>query len=199
MIKIDFSFYMALILALLFGQIDVYLTYLIALLIHECGHLIIATFFKWEIATLKISAIGGFLKFNDDLVKPPIQTLAVASMGIIFNLILGIILHLTNGPASLTYAQFAIALFNMLPITPLDGSKILQAILRLFLPFNAVLKVLKTTNIICLMIFVLGILSLDLQQYFLVAIMLAIFVGRFGCENAYIYERYKIQKETLVS
>ena len=194
MIKIDFSFYIAVLLALFTRQIDVYLTYLIAIVIHECGHLIIASCLKWEVETFKISAIGGFLTFKNDLSKPVGQSFFVAIGGILFNLIFGIILWALNGPASLVYTQFAIAIFNLLPIAPLDGSKIMQALLRGVFDYKIVLNIIKVANIIFLFVFVLGIIALRWEQYFIVAIVLAVLVGKFQGTVPYIYQRYQIQK-----
>jgi len=192
--KIDFSFYIAMLLALFTRQVDVYLTYLIAIVIHECGHLIMASFFKWEVEELRISAIGGFLTFKNDLSKPALQTFLVALSGIIFNLILGVILFALNGPASLVYTQFAIAIFNLLPIAPLDGSRLIQSLLRGIFDYKTVLNIMKVANIIFLFVFTLGIIALRLEQYFIVAIVLAILVGKFQATVPYVYERYKIQQ-----
>ena len=194
MIKIDFSFYIAILLALFARQIDVYLTYLIAIIIHECGHLIMASLLKWEVEEFRISAIGGFLTFKNDLSKPAIQSFLVATSGIIFNLIFGIILFALNGPASLVYTQFAIAIFNLLPIAPLDGSKLMQSLLRGIFDYKTVLNIMKVANIIFLLIFALGIMALRMEQYFIVAIVLAVLVGKFQATIPYVYERYKIQK-----
>ena len=194
MIKIDVSFYIAILLALFTRQIDVYLTYLIAIIIHECGHLIMASFFKWEIETFRLSAIGGFLTFKNDLSQPASQSFLVAISGIIFNLILGVILFALNGPPSLVYTQFAIAIFNLLPIAPLDGSRLLQSLLRGIFEYKTVLNIMKVANIIFLFIFALGVFALRMEQYFIVIIILAILVGKFQATVPYIYERYKIQK-----
>ena len=192
--KIDFSFYIAILLALFTRQIDVYLTYLIAIIIHECGHLIMASVFKWEVEELRISAIGGFLTFTNDLSKPAVQTFLVALSGIIFNVILGTTLFALNGPPSLVYTQFAIAIFNLLPIAPLDGSKLMQSLLRGVFDYKTVLNITKVANIIFLFIFALGIIALRMEQYFIVAIVLAILVGKFQATVPYVYERYKIQQ-----
>jgi len=196
--KIDFSFYIAIILSLISGQIDIYLTYLIALTIHECGHLIIASIFKWEIFELKISAIGGFLTFKDDLTKPAWESFCVASGGIIFNIIFGLILLLLDGPATLIYTQFAIAIFNLLPITPLDGSRLIQAFLRGVLDYKMVLKVIRIANIIFLIIFILTIAILGLEQYFIVAGILAILVFKYHKMVPYLYQRYRIQNNETI-
>lgn len=191
--KIDFSFYVAILLALFSRQIDVYLTYLIAVIIHECGHLVMASLFKWEMEKFKMTAIGGFLTFKNDLSKPILQSLFVAFGGIFFNLIFAIILIALNGSASLIYTQFAIAIFNILPIAPLDGSKIMQSVLRGIFKYKTVLNIMKVVNIIFLFMFTLGVIALRLEQYFIIVIVLAVFVGKFQATVPYIYERYKIQ------
>ena len=193
MIKIDFSFYIAILLALFLRQIDIYLTYLIAILIHECGHLVMATKFGWQIEEFKISAIGGFLTFKNDLARPIGQSFFVACGGILFNVIFGLILITFDGPSSLIYTQFAIAIFNLLPITPLDGSRIVQAVLRHFFHYKTVLNMTKYLNFIFLTIFILGIIALKQEQYFIVALLLAILVGKYKASAPYLYERYKIQ------
>ena len=193
MIKIDFSFYIALLLAFFSHQIDIYLTYLIAILIHECGHLVMATIFKWSIIEFRLSALGGFLRFNNELCQPVGKSLLVALGGVLFNLIFGCLLILFGGPSSLIYTQFAIVIFNLLPIHPLDGSRIVQAILRHFFAYKSVLNISKYLNIIALVVFIIAIITFGQEQYFIVAIMLAVLVGKFQATAAYTYERYKIQ------
>jgi len=192
--KIDFSFYLALLLALFSRQIDVYLAYLIAVIIHECGHLIIASLFKWEVELLKITAIGGFLTFKNDLSKPRLQAFLVACGGVFFNVILVIMLTLLDGSPTLIYPQLTIIIFNLLPIAPLDGSKIMQSLMRGFFEYRTVLNIMRVTNTIFLAIFAIGVIALRLEQYFIAVIVLAVLVGKFQATVPYIYERYKIQK-----
>lgn len=194
--KIDFSFYLAVLLAIFSRQVDVYLTYIIAILIHECGHLAVATLFKWKLESFRLTAIGGFLSFENDLSKPLQQIFFVYLGGVAFNLIFAIVLILVNGSASLIYTQFAIIIFNLLPIAPLDGSKILQSILNKVTGYKKTLGILKVMNIVFLIVFALAVWSLRLEQYFIVVIVLAVLVGRFQGHAPYIYERYKIQKDS---
>lgn len=192
--KVDFSFYLVILLAIFSRQVEVYLTYLIAILIHECGHLSFATLFKWKIESFRLTAIGGFLTFENDLSKPMFQSFFVALGGVVFNFIFAAVLIGMGGPASLIYTQFAIAFFNLLPIAPLDGSKLLQAVLNQIAGYKKTLDILKVTNMVFLSVFALAVWSLRLEQYFIVVIVLAVLVGRFQGSVPYIYERYKIQK-----
>ncbi|MCL2559647.1 MAG: site-2 protease family protein [Turicibacter sp.] len=114
--------------------------------------------------------------------------------GIAFNLIFATALMIADGPSSLIYTQFAIAIFNLLPVAPLDGSKILQVLLNKVISYKKSLDVLKVTNVIFLAIFALGVWSLRLEQYYLVVVVLAVLVGKFQAMVPYIYERYKVQR-----
>lgn len=192
--KIDFSFYFAVLLAIFSSQVDVYLTYIIAILIHECGHLTVATLFNWKLETFRLTAIGGFLNFKNDLYKPLRQSFFVYLGGVAFNFIFAMVLLIAHGPPSLIYTQFAIMIFNLFPIAPLDGSKVLQSVLNKMLDYKKTLDILKVTNVVFLIVFALAAWSLRLEQYYIVVIVLAVLVGRFQGEAPYIYERYKIQK-----
>ena len=192
--KIDFSFYLAVLLAIFSRQVDVYLTYIIAILVHELGHLVFANIFKWKLESFRLTAIGGFLSFENDLIQPLRQIFLVNLGGVIFNCIFIIILRWVNGPASLIHTQLAIIIFNLLPIAPLDGSKILQGILNKVVGYKKTLSILKVLNMIFLFIFALAVGSLRLEQYFIAVVVLAVLVGKFQGHAPYMYERYKILK-----
>lgn len=192
---IDFSFYFAFCLALFSRNLDVYLTYLIAILIHECGHLLVASLYKWEVESFKLTALGGFLTFKDDLAKPPLQSIGVALGGICFNGLFIVFLTLFEGPAALIYTQYAIIVFNLLPVTPLDGSKVFQGLLRFILDYRLTLRILKATNCVFLLLFTGAVVAFRWHSYMVVAIVLAVYVGKFSGTWPYLYERYLIQSD----
>jgi len=193
LMTVDFSFYFVFCLALFSRNLDVYLTYLIAILIHECGHLLVASLYKWEVESFKLTALGGFLTFRNDLARPPLQSMVVALGGILFNGMLIVVLKMLDGPPALIYTQFAIIVFNLLPVTPLDGSKVFHSLLRLLFDYRYTLRVLKATNFIFLVLFTGIIIALRLHSYVVVAVVLAVYVGKFSAAHPYLYERYLIQ------
>ena len=195
LIKIDLSFYFALLLALLSQNMPIYLTYLIAILIHECGHLLIANGFKWELEEVKLTALGGFLTFKDDLTRPPLQSILVALGGIFSNLLFMALLKLLQGPEQLIYTQLAIITFNLLPVVPLDGSRVVQSLLRLRMNYKCTLNVLKVINVLFLAVFFGAVVWFYLESYFIVVAILAIHVFRYNTTTPYLYERYKIRRE----
>jgi len=193
LITVDFSFYFTFFLAFASCNMDVYLTYLIAILIHECGHLVMASFFKWEVESFKLTALGGFLSFKDQLARGPLESIGVALGGITFNVLFIAVLKLTGGSDALIYTQFAVIVFNLLPITPLDGSKVLHGLLRLSLEYRQTLNLLLVLNFFFLVLFFCAVIVFELHSYLVVAVILAIYVMKYNEAMPYLYERYLIQ------
>ena len=108
------------------GYFKLYIFFLIILFVHEIGHILSALFFKWRIKEIIVLPMGLLLKFEDNLNKPLIEEAIIASMGIIFQLIFICFIH----NKILTTCSNIIILFNLLPIFPLDGAKILNILLN---------------------------------------------------------------------
>ena len=68
-IKFDISFYIITILAISLGFVDQYIIFVVTILIHELGHLVMAAICRWKLEELKFSGIGGVLSFSGELNK----------------------------------------------------------------------------------------------------------------------------------
>lgn len=134
-VKLDWSFYTITLLAILTGYFNQYFIFAITILIHELGHLVMAFFFKWELIELKFFAFGGVMKFKGELNKSNVEDLIISIGGILMNLILLIgLLLFQNQERSViaqkfysdwVWAQTFVILFNLVPLPPLDGSRLL--------------------------------------------------------------------------
>lgn len=111
-----------------------------------------------------------------------------------FNFAFALVLFFVNGPGNLIYTQLVIGVFNLLPISPLDGSKIFHLLLGRLFSYKKSLDVLRVTNFIFLFLFAGATWALRLEQYYLVVVVLAVLVVRFGATVPYLHERHKIQK-----
>lgn len=109
-----------------FGFFKIYLSFMFVLIIHELGHIIFALIFKWHIKQIVILPLGFLLKFEDNLNKPLIEEFLIAIMGVAFQSILVLIYHNNN----ILICSNIILFFNLLPIYPLDGSKIINVFLN---------------------------------------------------------------------
>ncbi|NLP14393.1 MAG: peptidase M50 [Clostridium sp.] len=118
------------------GYIIKYLLIFASILIHEIAHIIVAVFGKRKLVSIKIFAIGlsAEIKEKDDNRLNP---LFIYISGPLSNILLALICFITNtyyfvfsdNMRFFIYANVALAIFNMLPVLPLDGGKIIRDIL----------------------------------------------------------------------
>ena len=123
-------FYITMIIMLITGLFKVFLLFLFIIITHELGHLLAITIFKWQIKKIILLPFGALILIEDDINKPLIEELIITIMGPLFQII-----TLFCFPF-LDYISIPLLLFNLLPIYPLDGSKLLNIFLNKLLPFK---------------------------------------------------------------
>ncbi|GEN56006.1 hypothetical protein GCM10012290_09500 [Halolactibacillus alkaliphilus] len=140
---VDFSFYLMVVLVVLTGQLTDYLILLIIMTWHECGHYFTAVVFKWPIEAMRLFMFGCVMDTDAFLMRPykeqwlvllmgPLQHVAIASVCIVLG-------RYTGYTTFFNHAQqlnITLLTFNLLPIWPLDGGKILYLLLSVVLPFK---------------------------------------------------------------
>ena len=118
--------YIVALVFILVGYFKLYLSFMLVLFIHELGHVTLSLILKWNIKSIILFPLGLLLKFDDCLNKPLIEELIISISGVIFQLIFVSFVH----NYYLIIASDIILVFNILPIYPLDGSKIINIILN---------------------------------------------------------------------
>lgn len=122
---------------LLFG-----IGFLISIILHELGHSIVALRKGCRVRQITLMVVGGAAQM-DRIPERPWDEFAVAIAGPIVSLALGLILiplgHLLPLPLDLPaqtnlieyigYANIVLLIFNLIPAFPMDGGRILRAIL----------------------------------------------------------------------
>lgn len=117
--------------------------------LHEFGHALVAKHFHYKTKNITLLPIGGVANM-ESLPEDPKQELAVAIAGPIVNVIIAILLYgylaVTNnllleldefelGQSNFLFVLMAanlfIAAFNMVPAFPMDGGRVLRALLAL--------------------------------------------------------------------
>ena len=133
------------------------------IIIHELGHYTVAKLNKLNVEKITIYPYGGLVKMNN-LVNTNInKELNVAISGILFQsfyYLIIILLHKEGIIREYIFNLFntyntSILLFNILPIHPLDGSKILNLLLSKIVPYNLANKLNIIVSIITLITMVL--------------------------------------------
>ena len=94
----------------------------LAIVLHECGHLLMAFICKVKVKELGLCAKGAFIRRSP--ADSHHEELLIASAGIATNLLLAMTFHGTR----LATINCAVALVNVIPFLGSDGQRILQTI-----------------------------------------------------------------------
>jgi Zn-dependent protease/CBS domain-containing protein len=118
----------------------------VGVVIHELGHSVVAMRFGFPIASITLWLFGGVAQLSE-MPENWKQELLIAIAGPIVSILLGVVSFLAflQTPVSLPAVKFllgylalmnlALAAFNLLPGFPMDGGRVLRAILARFLPY----------------------------------------------------------------
>ena len=148
-IKFNISFLIILLLGMVTGLYKEVLIFSSLILIHEAGHLVIGLIFRKEIEKVTIYMFGGYIKFKSKINTPFLEDFFIAIAGFISQTIylLVILLLYKQGIVTEFYHTsfikyyWGILIFNLVPIHPLDGYKLLKIILLRFFSFKLANKI----------------------------------------------------------
>lgn len=115
--------------------------------VHEMGHVFAARMYDIKVLSVQMLPFGGVAVMEDSGNLTAGREIVIALAGPLQNLMLigaSLLLHaigIWDGPFLSYFIQsnLLIALFNLLPILPLDGGKISQALCSLVMPYYATL------------------------------------------------------------
>lgn len=116
--------------------------------IHELGHVVAAQHYGWKVAEIQLLPFGGVAVIDEQGSVTAVEEIVVALAGPLQNALM-IALALVMKSTALwsdgwvdyfVQANMWIALFNLLPILPLDGGKVLQALLSYRISYYHTLK-----------------------------------------------------------
>lgn len=211
-ISIDKSCYIFIILAILSARFQIVLLISILLLVHECGHFFTALLFKWPTEKIVFYPFGGISKFSHAINCSLKEEILVLLMGPIMQLICYYILIsldiFTNYYQDITTINYSILIFNLLPIYPLDGGRLLHCFICYFTSYNLSFKIIYLLSYFLLTIILLIFIYNPSLNLILVFILLLIklvkeqkltnyYKEKFLLER-YLYN-YKFKKSKIVS
>lgn len=197
--RIDLKIFLFAVLFYFTKQIEVYGTIMIFAIIHELGHLLVGLLLgmkpeKMEIMPYGISISFPFMPrdYNRKVKQGnqlEVKKIFVALAGPITNVIMILIVLPMNVTA--LYANWLLILFNLLPIYPLDGGRIMKGILHIFLGKSRAEKYTNGISFVVLMMvtFASSILIYQIENIAIFLIVLVLW-GIFIKEDR-VYERRK--------
>lgn len=184
----------------LMGYFKSYLTFMLIIFIHELGHIISGIILKWKIDNIIILPFGCLTKFNVIINKPIIEEFIISIMGILFQILFTYKIN--------ELYNIIIIVFNLLPIYPLDGSKIFNLFLNKISNFR--LSYLITLYISYMVLFFLIIFILLERDIISLIVLFPLIIGinkeysnRYNIINKFYLERYlyklKFKKLKIIS
>ena len=196
-IYIDKLTYLFLLLSVLSASFIQVIIIFSLIIIHELGHLLMAKLLNIEIDKIYIYPLGGITKLNMNLNTNPLQESLVLLSGPILQLIFyAIYQHILPEYKSLIeFYNYQILFFNLLPIYPLDGGKILNIVVSSKVPYKLSIKYSIFISYVILMIIILNnINNLKLNIIIMIILLLyKLFKESYNIKNYYnkfLLERY---------
>lgn len=204
-IDISYSFIFVIFLSLISGLFKDVIMLFLVIIIHETGHIFTSLIFKWKIGKISIGIVGGYITYDDVIDKPYKEEILIAMSGFLFQvmfLLIAYILYSNNLVDDkfmflVKKYNLALIIFNILPIYPLDGSKILNIIFNMFLPYKKSLKLTSIVSFIfiLLMLYFFIFLSIKFElSYIMILMFLVEKLITFSNEIPYLFNKFLFER-----
>ncbi|MBE6576751.1 MAG: hypothetical protein E7653_01270 [Ruminococcaceae bacterium] len=159
--KISVGFlFVFLLLSLFFTRSEMFIPLIVAITVHEAGHVVMAYLCKIKMAAFKLDIFGAALS-PDSLTYSYTSEMILCIGGPLFNFLTVILLYRIPSCVfadNLTQCSIALGSINLLPIQGFDGGRIFSALLSCFLTQKSVFVTTKVVSF--LFVFLLWVLSI---------------------------------------
>lgn len=132
-ISINIEIFLFVLIFIITKQIDIYVLFILFTLIHEISHSLMGALLGLKLRRFEVMPFGFKITFEEckTYKKMPVKRFLITIVGPLTNLgimMAAIVLKLNT---NIVYTNLIIGIFNLIPIYPLDGGRILKTILNI--------------------------------------------------------------------
>ena len=157
----------------------IYIIFLISILLHEFSHIIVAMCFGYKLVKFRFLVFGAVVEFKEHKKQKNeiIKNLLIYFSGPFMNFIICLISYKSdfNLKIEIFYTNLILGIFNLLPINPLDGGRIIKGVLHIFFGKNKAEKYVNYISFASL-IFITFVASIMIYKVENIAIFLIVVV-----------------------
>lgn len=189
-------FFLLVISIIITGYFKPFIIYFSLIFIHELGHFLVGMYFNFDIDKIYFYPFGGYSKFNSEINKPLKEELMVLLGGpisqVLFYLTMSYIFNLGD---TFRIYHYGLLFFNLLPIYPLDGGKLINILLCYKFPYLKSYNFVIIISVISLvLLFILSIKYYYNFNIILVSIFLLYKIYEYYKEKKYSYNKFLLER-----
>ena len=196
--------YILLFISLLTGLFKEIVIVYIIVIIHEIGHVFVSKIFRWKLKKIVLYPFGGMSIYDDLIDKDLKEEFLVTISGPLFQILFFLLINYLYKNYYLNYNDYiifknyhySILIFNILPLIPLDGSKILNIFLNKIFNFRISYDL---TNIICTIFLLLFVINNFNYSYLLLITFLLYELINIYKNKKYIINKFILEKSLYKS
>ena len=198
-VEVHYSFFLLLLIVIFAGNYIFAAASVLFSFFHEFVHKRVAVLLGFVPEKISYGLLGGVLHLRDGFIQP-LDELLIHLSGPLFNIFTGFMLYGFYLNYSYTWlepiiiANAVLALFNLMPFYPLDGGKITDLYLAMFLGYGRSQKISRLFSLVfSVFLFLLGIylIQYNLMNIFLCVLAVNLYIAR-KQDNGFIF--YKITR-----
>ncbi|GGH85835.1 stage IV sporulation protein FB [Pullulanibacillus pueri] len=189
---------------ILTGQFWDVITVFFIVIVHEMGHALAALKFGWRLTSVELLPFGGVAKVDEHGTRSFKEELIVTLAGPFQHLWLPLVSHLllmTPYWNEANHAMFIernemILIFNLLPIWPLDGGKIIMLIFSKRFPYRLAYRYSLLCSLLFLVVLSVWIVFLQafLLNFFIIAGFLTFTIINEWRHQRYVFMRFLLER-----
>ena len=201
-IKFHYTYYILAISFVLCGRFSNLIVLTSIVIFHELGHFVVSLINHFEVDKIIIYSYGGITKLNIKINTKIIAELTVSLGGIFFQLVYYVFIYMLykiGYVREYIYNMFviynkSILFFNLLPIIPLDGYKIMSLVLYYFLPYKVVNKIALLISFF--LIFILSLINYNTGNYsfLLVLSVIMYYTFKYSKDMKYLFNQFLLER-----